>query len=72
MSLNTQHIVAVETGVADVVDPLAGSYFVERLTNEVEAAGYTHVGVGKGRPGKGVKVKRPGNATPAKRGGKRA
>lgn len=40
MSLNTQHIVAVETGVADVVDPLAGSYFVEALTNEVEAAGY--------------------------------
>jgi len=40
MSLNTQHIVAVETGVADVVDPLAGSYFVERLTNEVEAAAY--------------------------------
>ncbi|MCZ7566178.1 MAG: methylmalonyl-CoA mutase family protein [Burkholderiales bacterium] len=40
MSLNTQHIVAVETGVADVTDPLAGSYFVERLTNEVEAAGY--------------------------------
>lgn len=40
MSLNTQHIVAVETGAADVVDPLAGSYFVERLTSEVEAAGY--------------------------------
>ncbi len=40
MSLNTQHIVAEETGVADVVDPLAGSYFVESLTNEVEAAGY--------------------------------
>jgi methylmalonyl-CoA mutase N-terminal domain/subunit len=40
MSLNTQHIVAVETGVADVVDPLAGSYFVETLTNEVEAAAY--------------------------------
>jgi len=40
MSLNTQHIVAVESGVADVVDPLAGSYFVESLTNEVEAAGY--------------------------------
>ncbi len=40
MSLNTQHIVAVETGVADVVDPLAGSYFVESLTNEVEAAAY--------------------------------
>ena len=40
MSLNTQHIVAAETGAADVVDPLAGSYFVECLTNEVEAAGY--------------------------------
>jgi methylmalonyl-CoA mutase N-terminal domain/subunit len=40
MSLNTQHIVAVETGVTDVVDPLAGSYFVEFLTNKVEEEGY--------------------------------
>jgi methylmalonyl-CoA mutase N-terminal domain/subunit len=40
MSLNTQHIVAHETGVADVVDPLAGSYFVEALTNQVEAEAY--------------------------------
>ena len=40
MSLNTQHIVAVETGVTDVVDPLAGSYFVEHLTNKVEEEGY--------------------------------
>ncbi|MBI5791619.1 MAG: acyl-CoA mutase large subunit family protein [Rhodocyclales bacterium] len=40
MSLNTQHIVAVETGAADVVDPLAGSYFVEALTNQVEAEAY--------------------------------
>lgn len=40
MSLNTQHIVAVETGVADVVDPLAGSYFVEFLTNKVEEEAY--------------------------------
>ncbi len=40
MSLNTQHIVANETGAADVVDPLAGSYFVESLTNEVEVAAY--------------------------------
>ncbi|MDP6173648.1 MAG: methylmalonyl-CoA mutase family protein, partial [Rhodospirillales bacterium] len=40
ISLNTQHIVAEETGVAEVVDPLAGSYFVEALTNEVEAAAY--------------------------------
>ena len=40
MSLNTQHIVAVETGAADVVDPLAGSYFVEHLTNKVEEEAY--------------------------------
>jgi methylmalonyl-CoA mutase N-terminal domain/subunit len=36
MSLNTQHIVSDETGVTDVTDPLAGSYFVEYLTNKVE------------------------------------
>lgn len=40
MSLNTQHIVASETGATDVVDPLAGSYFVETLTNKVEEEGY--------------------------------
>jgi methylmalonyl-CoA mutase N-terminal domain/subunit len=40
MSLNTQHIVAHETGAADVVDPLAGSYFVETLTNKVEEEAY--------------------------------
>jgi methylmalonyl-CoA mutase N-terminal domain/subunit len=37
LSLNTQHIVAHESGAADVVDPLAGSYYVEALTNDVEA-----------------------------------
>jgi len=40
MSLNTQHIVADETGVTDVADPLAGSYFVEYLTNRVEEEAY--------------------------------
>lgn len=40
MSLNTQHIISDETGVADVVDPLAGSYFVESLTNKVEEEAY--------------------------------
>lgn len=40
MSLNTQHIVSDETGVTDVTDPLAGSYFVEFLTNKVEAEAY--------------------------------
>lgn len=40
MSLNTQYIVSDETGVTDVADPLAGSYFVEHLTNSVEAEAY--------------------------------
>src|SRR5262249_8006505 len=34
--LRTMQICAEETGVADTVDPLAGSYFVEALTNEME------------------------------------
>ena len=40
MSLNTQHIVSDETGVTDVTDPLAGSYYVEHLTSTVEAEAY--------------------------------
>ena len=38
IALRTQQIVAFESGVADTVDPLAGSYFIESLTNEVETA----------------------------------
>jgi methylmalonyl-CoA mutase, N-terminal domain len=38
LALRTQQVLANETGVTDTVDPLAGSYFVERLTDEVEAA----------------------------------
>ncbi len=37
LALRTQQLLANETGVTDTVDPLAGSYFVERLTDEVEA-----------------------------------
>lgn len=37
IALRTQQIVAYESGVVDTVDPLAGSYFVESLTDEVEA-----------------------------------
>ncbi len=37
VALRTMQICAEETGVADTVDPLAGSYFVEALTNEMEA-----------------------------------
>jgi methylmalonyl-CoA mutase N-terminal domain/subunit len=36
LALRTQQILADETGVARTADPLAGSYFVERLTDEVE------------------------------------
>jgi methylmalonyl-CoA mutase N-terminal domain/subunit len=37
IALRTQQILAHESGVADTVDPLAGSYFVEALTAEMEA-----------------------------------
>jgi methylmalonyl-CoA mutase N-terminal domain/subunit len=37
IALRTQQVVAYESGVADTVDPLAGSYFVEALTDEVES-----------------------------------
>jgi len=37
IALRTQQIIAHESGVADTVDPLAGSYFVESLTDAVEA-----------------------------------
>src|SRR5207302_9745308 len=36
LALRTQQIIAHESGVADTVDPLAGSYYVESLTNEIE------------------------------------
>jgi methylmalonyl-CoA mutase N-terminal domain/subunit len=41
LALRTQQILADETGVADTADPLAGSYFVEQLTDELEAAART-------------------------------
>jgi methylmalonyl-CoA mutase N-terminal domain/subunit len=37
LSLRTQQIIALETGVTRTADPLAGSYFVEHLTDEIEA-----------------------------------
>jgi len=36
LALRTQQIVAHETGVADVIDPLGGSYYVESLTEQLE------------------------------------
>jgi methylmalonyl-CoA mutase N-terminal domain/subunit len=37
IALRTQQIIAHETGVVNTIDPLAGSYFVEALTNQMEA-----------------------------------
>ena len=36
IALRTQQVLGYETGVADTVDPLAGSWYVERLTDEIE------------------------------------
>jgi methylmalonyl-CoA mutase, N-terminal domain len=36
-ALRTQQIIAFESGVADTVDPLAGSYYIEQLTDAIEA-----------------------------------
>ena len=38
-----QHIVAYETGVADTIDPLAGSYYVETLTKQIEVAALAEI-----------------------------
>jgi methylmalonyl-CoA mutase N-terminal domain/subunit len=43
IALRTQQILAHETGAADVIDPLAGSYFVEALTDEVEEAARDYI-----------------------------
>jgi len=41
-ALRTQQIIAHETGVASTIDPLGGSYFVEALTDELEAQAYSY------------------------------
>src|SRR5207247_7317614 len=38
IALRTQQIIAYETGAANVIDPLGGSYFVEALTDRMEDA----------------------------------
>ncbi|MCH8281789.1 MAG: methylmalonyl-CoA mutase family protein [Chloroflexi bacterium] len=43
LSLRTQQILAYESGAADVVDPLGGSYYVESLTNQLEAAAFDYI-----------------------------
>ncbi len=43
VALRTQQVIAHESGVADTVDPLAGSYAIEALTNELEARAVAYI-----------------------------
>lgn len=43
IALRTQQIIAYESGAPDTVDPLGGSYFVEALTDEVEAKAWEYI-----------------------------
>lgn len=44
IALRTQQIIAYESGVAETVDPLAGSYYVESLTNRIEKEALAYIG----------------------------
>jgi len=55
LALRTQQVIAYESGVTDTVDPLAGSYFVEALTDEIEKAVLEYI----------EKIDRMGGATAA-------
>ncbi len=43
LALRTQQVLAYESGVADVVDPLAGSYYIEALTDEIERRAWQYI-----------------------------
>ncbi len=43
LALRTQQVLAYETGVADTIDPLAGSYYVEALTDDVEQRAWDYI-----------------------------
>jgi methylmalonyl-CoA mutase N-terminal domain/subunit len=43
VALRTQQIIAYESGITDTVDPLAGSYFVETLTDELQTAAQLYI-----------------------------
>lgn len=43
IALRTQQIIAFESGITDTVDPLAGSYFIEALTDELENAAQVYI-----------------------------
>ena len=62
IALRTMQICAEESGAADTVDPLAGSYYVETLTNEMEAQD----------PGRDGRVERMGGIVEAVKSGRHA
>ena len=43
VALRTQQVIAEESGITNVVDPLGGSYYIERLTNEIEAEAMAYI-----------------------------
>jgi methylmalonyl-CoA mutase N-terminal domain/subunit len=43
IALRTQQIIAHESGVANTIDPLAGSYYIEALTNEIESRAQEYI-----------------------------
>ena len=43
VALRTQQVIAYESGAADTIDPLAGSYFIESLTDELEAKAVEYI-----------------------------
>jgi methylmalonyl-CoA mutase N-terminal domain/subunit len=43
LALRTQQIIANETGVANTIDPVAGSYAIEKLTNEIESGAQDYI-----------------------------
>jgi len=55
LALRTQQVIAHETGVASTIDPLGGSYFVEGVTNRLEAEAYDYFG----------RIRRLGGVVPA-------
>ena len=42
VALRTQQIIAEETGITDIIDPLGGSYYLERLTSDMEVEAYKY------------------------------
>jgi methylmalonyl-CoA mutase N-terminal domain/subunit len=43
VALRTQQIIAEESGVSNVIDPLGGSYYIEQLTNEIESEAMEYI-----------------------------